>query len=70
MNNFTNGKKKLDRLLGSQRCVFDKAGLGYNPVTKQKQFQDFFVKANTSEVPICDTCGKMWHNIYTSYKEK
>ena len=70
VNNFTNGKKKLDRLLSSQRCVFDKASLGYNPITKQKQFQNFFVKDNPSEVPICDTCGKMRHTIYTSYKEK
>jgi hypothetical protein len=31
MTNFTNGKKNLDNLLGSQRCVFDKAGIGYNP---------------------------------------
>ena len=27
---FTNGRDNLDKLLGMQRCVFDKAGLGYN----------------------------------------
>jgi FtsZ-binding cell division protein ZapB len=28
VTNLTNGKKNLDNLLGSQRCVFDKAGIG------------------------------------------
>jgi len=28
---FTLGKNNLDIILGRQRCVFDKAGLGYNP---------------------------------------
>ena len=34
--------------LGSQRCVFDKAGLGYNPMIKQKEYQTFFVKDTPS----------------------
>ncbi|KAG2727786.1 hypothetical protein I3760_01G174400 [Carya illinoinensis] len=31
VENFTNGKKNFEKLLGSQICVFDKAGLGYIP---------------------------------------
>jgi len=34
--NFTNGRDNLEKLLSSQRCVYDKAGLGYNPENKQK----------------------------------
>ena len=29
--NFTNGKKILDNLVGSQKCVFDKGGHEYKP---------------------------------------
>jgi hypothetical protein len=36
LTNFTNGKKILDNLLGSQRCVFDKAGIRYNLKVKEK----------------------------------
>jgi hypothetical protein len=35
-------KKNLDNLLGSQRCVFDKAGIGYNPKIKEKNYKKFF----------------------------
>jgi hypothetical protein len=37
LTNFTDGKKILDNLLGSQRCVFDKEGIGYNPEKKKKK---------------------------------
>ena len=33
---FTNGQKMLDNLLNSQKCVFDKRGLGYKPNFKAK----------------------------------
>ena len=33
---FTNGQKKLDKLLSSQKCVFDKGGNDYKPNLKQK----------------------------------
>ena len=39
VTNFTNGKKNLDNLLGSQRCVFDKASIGYNLKIKEKHYQ-------------------------------
>ncbi|KAH9743186.1 Integrase catalytic domain-containing protein [Citrus sinensis] len=31
---FTNGQKMLDNMLNSQKCVFDKGGLGYKPYLK------------------------------------
>jgi hypothetical protein len=65
LTNFTNGKKNLDNLLGSQRCVFDKAGIGYNPKIKEKHYQKFFVNENFLKSPICKHCGKLGHNIHT-----
>jgi hypothetical protein len=65
LTNFTNGKKNLDNLLGSQRCVFDKAGIGYNPKLKEKHYQKFFINENFLKSPICKHCGKLGHNIHT-----
>jgi hypothetical protein len=65
LTNFTNRKKNLDNLLGSQRCVFDKAGIGYNPKIKEKHYQRFFVNESFLKSPICKHCGKMGHNIHT-----
>jgi hypothetical protein len=65
LTNFTNGKKNLDNLLGSQRCVFDKAGIGYNPKIKEKHYQKFFINENFLKSLICKHCGKLWHNIHT-----
>ena len=36
VTNLTNGKKNLNKLLDSQRCVFDKVGIGYSPGIKEK----------------------------------
>ncbi|GAV69193.1 LOW QUALITY PROTEIN: zf-CCHC domain-containing protein/UBN2 domain-containing protein, partial [Cephalotus follicularis] len=41
---FSNSSDKLDNLLGLQRCVFDKAGLGYDEMKNVKHFKNFFVK--------------------------
>ncbi|GAV87579.1 LOW QUALITY PROTEIN: UBN2 domain-containing protein, partial [Cephalotus follicularis] len=43
---FSNSSDKLDNLLGLQRCVFDKAGLGYEEINNVKHFNNFFVKKN------------------------
>ncbi|GAV66124.1 zf-CCHC domain-containing protein/UBN2 domain-containing protein, partial [Cephalotus follicularis] len=43
---FSNSSTKLDNLLGLQRCVFDKAGLGYEEMKNVKHFNNFFVKKN------------------------
>ena len=44
VTNFTNGKKNLNNLLGSQRCIFDKAGIGYNPKIKGKTLSKILYK--------------------------
>ena len=33
--NFSNGKKNFDLILGGQKCVFDKEGIGYKPFIKK-----------------------------------
>ncbi|GAV83154.1 zf-CCHC domain-containing protein/UBN2 domain-containing protein, partial [Cephalotus follicularis] len=43
---FSNSSAKLDNLLGLQRCVFDKAGLGYEEMKNVKHFNNVFVKKN------------------------
>ncbi|GAV70655.1 LOW QUALITY PROTEIN: zf-CCHC domain-containing protein/UBN2 domain-containing protein, partial [Cephalotus follicularis] len=43
---FSNSSDKLDNLLGLQRCVFDKVGLGYEEMKNVKHFKNFFVKKN------------------------
>ena len=65
MTNFTNGKKILDNLLGSQRCAFDKAGIGYNPKVKEKHYKKFFINEKFLKIPICEHCGKLGHNLHT-----
>ena len=59
--------KTMDNLLGSQRCVFDKAGIGYNPKIKKKKknYKKFFTNESLLKSPICKHCGKMRHNIHT-----
>ena len=44
---FVNGKENLDMLLGRQKCVFNKEGLGYAPKNKQKFYKNFFVKESS-----------------------
>ncbi|GAV69681.1 LOW QUALITY PROTEIN: zf-CCHC domain-containing protein/UBN2 domain-containing protein, partial [Cephalotus follicularis] len=43
---FSNSSTKLDNLLGLQRCVFDKTGLGFEEMKNIKHFKNFFVKKN------------------------
>ena len=39
--NFVQGSENLKKLLGLQRCVYDKAGIGYDPNEKQKVSKTF-----------------------------
>ncbi|GAV61216.1 zf-CCHC domain-containing protein [Cephalotus follicularis] len=57
---FSNSSDKLDNLLGLQRRVFDKAGLGYEEMKNVKHFNYFFVKKNESKIT-CNYCGRLGH---------
>jgi len=63
MLKFTNGQKMLDNMLNSQKCVFDKGGIGYKPNLKQKYYKNYFVKAtSTSDHKIvCHYCNQNGH---------
>ena len=55
-------------LLGNQRCVFDKAGIGYNPIKKQKNLNTIFKKAPLMAHPHITShyCRKKGHYISSS----
>ncbi|GAV69814.1 hypothetical protein CFOL_v3_13315 [Cephalotus follicularis] len=57
---FSNSSAKLDNLLGLQRCVFDKAGIGYEEMKNVKHFKNFFVKKNEPKI-VCNYCGRLGH---------
>jgi hypothetical protein len=62
LSNFTNGRDNLDKLLSSQRCVYDRAGIGYNPENKQKEFNNLFVRKSSYQASyLCNTCGRNTH---------
>ncbi|GAV72952.1 hypothetical protein CFOL_v3_16440 [Cephalotus follicularis] len=56
---FSNNSVKLDNLLGFQRCIFDKAGLGFEEMKNVKHFKNFFVK-NEPKI-VFNYCGKLGH---------
>ncbi|GAV79824.1 hypothetical protein CFOL_v3_23287 [Cephalotus follicularis] len=57
---FSNSSDKLDNLLGLQRCVFDKTGLGYEEMKNVKHFNNFFVNKNEPKIT-CNYCGRLGH---------
>ncbi|GAV67311.1 hypothetical protein CFOL_v3_10817 [Cephalotus follicularis] len=57
---FSNSSAKLDNLLGLQRCVFDKAGLGFEEMKNVKHFKNFFVKKVEPKI-VYNYCGKLGH---------
>ncbi|GAV82019.1 hypothetical protein CFOL_v3_25472 [Cephalotus follicularis] len=57
---FSNSSAKLDNLLGLQRCVFDKAGLGFEEMKNVKHFKNFFVKKVEPQI-CCNYCGRIGH---------
>ena len=63
LSKFSCGQKAFDMLLASQKCVFDKRGLGYKSSKNEKYFKNYFVKESTSESPsiICNFCGRGGH---------
>ena len=51
LSEFSCGQKAFDLILASQKCVFDKRGLGYKCSKKEKYFKNYFVNESTSESP-------------------
>ena len=59
LSKFSCGQKAFDMILASQKCVFDKRGLGYKCSKNEKHFKNYFFKESISESPstICNFCG-------------
>ena len=48
---FSCGKKSFEMILASQKCIFNKQGLGFKSSKNQKYFKNYFVKESTSASP-------------------
>ena len=68
----TIGKNNLDIIIGKQRCVFDKAELGYRPDKQQKLYENFFASTQKNSSPFltCFYYGKKGHSASTCYFRK
>ncbi|GAV83545.1 hypothetical protein CFOL_v3_26991 [Cephalotus follicularis] len=70
---FLNSSEKLDKLLGLQRCVFNKAGLGYDEMNNVKHFQKYLDKKDNQKLSssmTCNYCKKYGHTTHTCYRKK
>ena len=65
------GQKSFEMILTSQKCVFDKQGLGFKSSKNQKHFKNYFVKesASTSPSTTCNFCGRRGHISSMSLKK-
>ena len=72
VHKFTNGKKNFDLMLGGQKCVFDKGGIGYKPFLKTKYLKNYFVKASFSvdSKYICNYCNQNGHPSFSCLIKK
>ena len=69
---FTNGQKNLEKLLSTQKCVFDKGGLGYKPKLKQKYYKNYFVKVTSASDHkiVCHYCNINGHMNYRCHVKR
>ncbi|GAV79879.1 zf-CCHC domain-containing protein/UBN2 domain-containing protein [Cephalotus follicularis] len=56
---FSSSNDKLDKLLGMQRCVFDRARLGFDEMNKVKHFDKLLDRKK--KVMNCNFCEKIGH---------
>ena len=60
---FSCGQKSFEMILASQKCVFDKQGLGFKYSKNQMYFKNYFIKESTSTSPstTCNFCERGGH---------
>jgi len=71
MENFSKEKSNFDNVLASQRCVFGKSGLGFNPQGKNSGFSKPFltiaekqpIEKSKQPVVSCFYCMRKGHSI-------
>ena len=59
-------------IINSQKTVYDKAGLGYNTLRKQKSFKNIFINESTKNLSNISylRCGMVGHKAYTCSSNK
>ncbi|GAV62742.1 zf-CCHC domain-containing protein/UBN2 domain-containing protein [Cephalotus follicularis] len=71
---FSNSSEKFDKLLGLQRCVFNKVGLGYDEMNNVKHFQKYLEKKDNQRISssmTCNYCKNIWpHYTHLLSQEK
>ena len=60
-----NGKKNLEKLLGSKKQSLSNYVLGYNPFSTKKTSKTIFVKQGFSKDDACSYCGVNDHYAYS-----
>ena len=63
---FVKGTENLNKLLGDQKCIFDKAGLGYRKSINQIYYKNFFVPEK-GKSDKCTCCSKMGHKASSCF---
>jgi hypothetical protein len=69
ITNFIKNTETFNNILGSQKCIFDKAGLGFETYKKQKLYKDLFIPQKTEEFK-CKFCHKKGHVELFCFKKK
>ncbi|GAV70466.1 hypothetical protein CFOL_v3_13964, partial [Cephalotus follicularis] len=70
---FSNSSKKLDKLLGFQRCVFNKADPGYDEMNNVKHFPKYLEKKDNQKISssmTCNYCNRYGHTTHTCYRKR
>ena len=71
VDKLSKGKSNFENVIASQRCVFGKAGLGFNPQHKQDRFSKSFLRKSEKQpivktkqpVVTCFYCMKKGHSV-------
>ena len=67
VDKFTLSSNKLNMILENQKAIYDKAGLGYKPLKKQKFLKDIYANYSSKKPTniTCFKCGRIGHKSYT-----
>ena len=59
-------------IIDSQKAIYDKVGLGYNTLKKQKFLKNIFVNISIRKLSniTCFKCGKVGHKVYSCLSNK
>ena len=72
VENFTLSSNKHNMNLENQKAMYDKAGLGYKPLKKQKYLKNIFVNSSSNKFSNITyiKCGRVGYKSYTCFSNK